>query len=145
MKGITMKNEKIGTIGEAFIQRQLESGIVFDAAWDNWQEIQNKLMFIVVHCPEVQWYDDRRICDREERQRIRQLAKSELGKDIRSSGVSMLGHVATWLQVEVPVQQCRGALPLLHALHNHRIVPHKPGVIETVLNGLIRRPVDPGN
>ena len=99
-----MKNEKIGTLGEAFIQKHVELGIDFDTAWDDWQRIQDKLMFVIVQCPEVQFYDDRRISDREERLRIRQFAKSTLGKDIRSSDVAMLGRVAAWLQVEVPVR-----------------------------------------
>lgn len=98
------KNENIGMLGEAFIQRQLKLGIDFDTAWDDWQEIQKKLMFIVAECPEVQVYDDRRISDCQERKRIREFAKSRLGDHIRSPDVSMLGRVADWLQVEMTVQ-----------------------------------------
>ena len=98
-----MTNEKIGAIGEAFIQRQLESCIGFDSAWDAWQAIQAKLLFIM-ECPEVQYYDDRRICDSGERQRLRQLAKSRMGEHIRSADVSQLGRIAAWLQMEVPLR-----------------------------------------
>ncbi len=98
------KNENIGMLGEAFIQRQLDLGIDFDTAWDDWQEIRKKLMFIVVECPEVRVYDNRRISDCQERRRIREFAKSRLGKEIRSPDVSALGRVADWLQVEIKVQ-----------------------------------------
>jgi len=98
-----MTNEKIGAIGEAFIQRQLESCIGFDSAWDAWQAIQAKLLFIM-ECPEVQHYDDRRICDSRERQRLRQISKARMGKHIRSADVSQLGRIAAWLQMEVPVR-----------------------------------------
>lgn len=98
-----MKNEKIGMLGEAFIQRQLEFGIEFEEAWDDWQRVQDKLAFII-ECPEVQYYDDRRVSDVQERKRIREYAKSRLGEDIRSADVSMLGRVAVWLEIEVPVR-----------------------------------------
>jgi hypothetical protein len=98
-----MKNENIGALGEAFIHKRVENGIEFDSAWDDWQKVQDKLMFIV-ECPEVQFYDDRRISDCQERQRIRKFAKSRLGKHIRSEDVSLLGRIAAWAQIEVPLQ-----------------------------------------
>lgn len=99
-----MNNEKIGIIGEAFIQKRVELGVEFDTAWDDWQKIQDKLMFVIVDCPEVQLYDDRRFSDRLERRRIRQIAKDKLGDHIRSADVSLLGRLARWLAVETPVQ-----------------------------------------
>lgn len=103
MKRTGIKNEKVGCLGETFIGLRLKLEISFDEAWDDWQIIQDKLMFIL-ECPEVRFYDDRRISDARERKRIREYAKSKLGKDIRSRDVSMLGRVAAWLGVEVPVR-----------------------------------------
>ena len=60
-----MSNESIGTIGEEFIEKRLALGIDFDTAWDEWQQIQAKLMFVTVDCPEAQLYDDRRVSDRQ--------------------------------------------------------------------------------
>ena len=102
-----MINEKIGIIGEAFIQKRIEMGIDFDTVWDDWQKIQEKLMFVIVDCPEVQLYDDRRFADRQERQRIRRFAKAKVGDHIRSADVSLLGSLAKWLAVEIPVRPYR--------------------------------------
>lgn len=102
-----MNNEKIGVIGEAFIQKRLAMGIDFDVAWDEWQRIQEKLMFVIVDCPEVQLYDDRRFADSQERQRIRRFAKAKVGDHIRSADVSLLGSLAKWLAVEIPVRPYR--------------------------------------
>lgn len=98
-----MKNENIGELGRAFIAQRTDAGIDFGIAWDEWQHIQRKLKFIITY-PEVLYYDDRRIADSQERQRLRDLAKSELGDHIRSSDVSMLGRIAAWLDIEVPVR-----------------------------------------
>jgi len=100
-------NSKIGTLGEAFIQKWTALGIDFDEAWDAWQRIQDKLMFIIVGCPEVQYYDNRRITDVDERARLRQVAQAELGDYIRSVHVSRLARVANWLQVEIPIRPYR--------------------------------------
>lgn len=98
-----MKNSNIGELGRTFISQRTDAGIDFGIAWDEWQHIQRRLMFIVSY-PEVRWYDDRRISDAQERKRLRDLAKSELGDHIRSSDVSMLGGIAAWIGIEVPVR-----------------------------------------
>lgn len=98
-----MNNENIGELGRAFIAQRADAGIDFDVAWEQWQHIQRKLMFIVL-CPEVRCYDDRRIADAQERKRLRDLAKSEVGDHIRSSDVSLLGRIAAWIDIELPVR-----------------------------------------
>lgn len=102
-----MTNEKIGTLGEAFIQTRLDLGIDFDSAWNDWLEIQKKLTFVLADCPEVQLYDDRRVSDCLERERIRELAKEKIGDHIRSGDVSLLRRVGQWINTEVPVKPYR--------------------------------------
>lgn len=95
-----MNNKNIGALGEAFIRKRIDLGWEFDEAWDEWQQIEEKLMFAVVEHPEVQFY---RGSDAEERLRLRRLAKLALGKDFRSADVDRLCDVASLIGVSDPV------------------------------------------
>lgn len=96
------KNANIGVLGERYIQSRIDGGVSFEDAWDEWQIRQRKLAFIMVDCPEVRYYDDRRICDAEDRLRIRKLAKLALGQDIKSEDVSRLASGGYSLDIRAP-------------------------------------------
>lgn len=91
-KDSKVQNSNIGELGRAFISLRTDAGIDFDVAWEQWQHIQRKLMFIISY-PEVRCYDDRRIADSQERQRLRDLAQSELGGHKGFGGNACILHV----------------------------------------------------
>lgn len=99
-----MANENIGELGRAFIAQRTNIGSDFDQAWAEWTDLSSRLHFMLVDCPEVRYYDDRRVTDRSERLHIRELAQERIGLHILSSDVSLLAKVAEGLNVTKPVR-----------------------------------------
>ena len=104
-KGFRVKNKKIGNIGEDFIKERLNLGIEFDVAWDEWALIERKLRFVLIDCPEVDLYDDRRVSDSDERKRIRMIAKKNIDPDLLSPDVSLLAMLAISLDIKKPIKK----------------------------------------
>jgi hypothetical protein len=98
------RNKRIGELGEKFIQQRLDCGIEFDKAWDEWSELERKLQFMIVECPEVRDYDDRRINDRDDRARMRRKAQAQIGEWVRSDDVSCLATAAMALGLRKPTR-----------------------------------------
>lgn len=96
------KNTKIGSLGEQFIQARLVVGMSFDEAWQEWRMHEKELAFILNDCPQVRSYDNRYVCDAQERLRLRQQAKKVFGPHIKSADVSRLAGAAMLLKVRVP-------------------------------------------
>lgn len=100
--GEPQKNTNIGTLGKRFVQARLDVGMSFDDAWHEWDILHKELLFILVDCPEVKYYDWQSVCDADARLSLRLRAKEALGQHIKSEDVSRLARVGIASNFAIP-------------------------------------------